>query len=64
MRDYWHNQDVDNFVTYLAEKGFYIAWESYSTNNLWYFTPNMATRLNYEHYLANSNKEVFEAIFE
>ncbi len=63
MRDYWHNQDVDNFVTYLAEKGFYIAEESYSTNNSIGTLHQMATRLNYEHYLANSNKEVyFEAI--
>jgi hypothetical protein len=48
MREYWHYNEVDTFVNYLKEQGFFVAEESHgsSTDTL----HQMATRLNYQEY--------------
>jgi hypothetical protein len=48
MREYWHNEEVDDFVTFLKDRGFFVAEESHgsSTDTL----HQMATRLNYQEY--------------
>jgi hypothetical protein len=48
MREYWHYNEVDDFVSFLKERGFFVAEESHgsSTDTL----HQMVTRLNYRHY--------------
>jgi hypothetical protein len=48
MREYWHYNEVDNFVNFLKGRGFFIAEESYgsSMDTL----HQMASRLNYQEY--------------
>jgi hypothetical protein len=48
MREYWHYNEVDDFVSFLKERGFFVAEESHgsSTDTL----HQMATRLNYQEY--------------
>lgn len=51
MREYWHYQGVDNFASFLKQRGFFIAEASHasSTDTL----HQMASRLNYEDYPYN-----------
>ena len=48
MREYWHYSEVDVFVSFLKDQGFFVAEESHgsSTDTL----HQMATRLNYREY--------------
>jgi hypothetical protein len=48
MREYWHNDEVDDFVTFLKDRGLFVAEESHgsSTDTL----HQVATRLNYQEY--------------
>ena len=65
MRDYWKNQDVDDFVTYLNDSGFYVAEESIATNRLGDTLHQMAMRLNYQYYPVDSDKEIlYDAIVD
>ena len=48
MRQYWNNNNIDEFVSYLVSEGFYIAEHSQaSTLNTYH---ELANRLNYENY--------------
>jgi len=63
MRDYWQSPDVDDFVLFLHRRGFFVAENSHSTNNSIGTLHQMAIRLNYKHFPANSDKEdYYEAI--
>jgi len=65
MRDYWRNPDVDDFVSYLKEKGFYIAEESLASRRLGDTLQQMAMRLNYQYYPEENEKEIYyEAIVD
>lgn len=48
MREYWHYEGVDDFASFLKERGFFVAEESHgsSIDTL----HEMATRLNYQEY--------------
>lgn len=63
MREYWHNQDVDQFSQFLKSRGFFVAEQSHGSSidtlNL------MATRLNYQPYsmdVSGAQKIWFDAI--
>jgi hypothetical protein len=58
MRDYWQNPDVDDFVSYLHGRGFFVAENSHSTNNTGDTLHQMAMRLNYKFYPVDSDKEI------
>jgi hypothetical protein len=65
MRDYWQNPEVDDFVSYLQGRGFFVAEDSHSTNNTGDTLHQMAMRLNYEYYPNDSEKEtLYEAIVD
>ena len=65
MREYWQNPDVEEFVTFLSEKGFFVSEESHSTNNTGDTLHQMAMRLNYEYYPVDSDKEtLYDAIVD
>jgi hypothetical protein len=48
MREYWHNLSVDDFIHFLATKGFFVAEQSHSSSID--TLHEMATRLNYQEY--------------
>jgi hypothetical protein len=65
MRDYWQNPDVDDFVSYLHGRGFFVAENSHSTNNTGDTLHQMAMRLNYQYYPAECDKEIlYDAIVD
>lgn len=47
-KQYWHVTEVDDFVNFLEEKGFYVAHQSHSGSI--YTLREIATRLNYQEY--------------
>jgi len=59
MREYWHYKEVDGFVSFLKDRGFFVAEESHgsSTDTL----HQMATRLNYQEYPLG--REYFQTYF-
>jgi hypothetical protein len=65
MRDYWQNPEVDDFGTYLNERGFFVAEESLASNGLGDTLQQMAMRLNYQYYPTDSDKEIlYDAIVD
>lgn len=61
MRQFWQYQEVDEFVNFLTEKGFFVAEESHSSTQDTIY--ELATRLNYQYYpCCDSFRAYFEAI--
>jgi hypothetical protein len=52
MREYWHNQEVDDFVQFLKSKGFFVAEQSHGSSIDTLHL--MATWLNYQEYSLNA----------
>ncbi len=48
MRQYFHNEDVDRFKTFLEDKGFFVAEKSFSSSN--HTVHQMAVRMNFTEY--------------
>jgi hypothetical protein len=61
MREYWHYNNVDNFVQYLKSKDFFVAEKSHSSTEHTLY--ELATRLNYQDYPCCTDlRTFFEAI--
>ena len=55
MRQYWKNTQVDEFVEYLSDRGFFVAEDSHSTDHTGDTMHQMAMRLNYQRYPNENN---------
>jgi hypothetical protein len=55
MRDYWHYEEVDDFVRFLTDRGFFVAEASHGDTKS--TVREIASRLNYQKYSLDTNTQ-------